>query len=54
MNWTLKNSPAAERRVSKLVENGVEVDMESHVFRTKLGYNYLELASEEFDESDEE
>jgi len=45
MTWILKNTPAAERRVSKLVEQGVNVDMESHSFRSTLGYNYLEVES---------
>ena len=42
MTWTLKETSAAERRISKLAEDGVSVDMTSHQFRTKLGYNYVE------------
>ena len=52
MTWILKNTPAAERRVNKLVEQGVNVDMESHSFRSTLGYNYLEVES--IDDKDEE
>ncbi len=52
MTWILKNNQAAERRVNRLVEQGVIVDMEEHSFRSKLGYNYLEQQSEE--ESDDE
>lgn len=52
MTWILKNTPAAERRVNKLVEQGVNVDMESHSFRSTLGYNYLEVES--IDDEDEE
>jgi hypothetical protein len=52
MTWTLKNTVAAERRVNKLVEEGVNVDMESHAFRSQLGYCYLEVES--FIEEDEE
>lgn len=56
MTWILKNTPAAERRVNKLVEQGVNVDMESHSFRSTLGYNYLEVESivEEEEEVSEE
>lgn len=55
MTWILKNTPAAERRVNKLVEEGITVDMESHSFRSTLGYNYLEVELiEEENEEDEE
>ena len=51
MTWTLKETTAAERRISKLAEDGVSVDMNSHQFRTKLGYNYIEyLENEEVEE----
>lgn len=43
MTWILKSTPAAERRVNKLVEMGVNVDIENHSFRSLLGYNYLEV-----------
>lgn len=54
MTWILKNTPAAERRVNKLVEQGINVDMESHSFRSTLGYNYLEVESIDDDGDEEE
>jgi len=53
MTWTLKSNPAAERRVSKLVEDGFEVDMESHAFRSKLGYNYIDYLMYQEEEEEE-
>lgn len=53
MTWTLKETNAADRRISKLAEEGVTVDMNSHEFRTKLGYNYVEYLTSTQDDEEE-
>lgn len=53
MTWTLKTNPAAERRITKITEQGIEVDMESHSFRSQLGYNYIDYVTyQEEDDQD--
>jgi biotin operon repressor len=49
--WTTKMNEATNRRLDKLENEGVQIDTTTHAGRSKIGYNYLELA---LDESDDE
>jgi len=42
--WTTKLNNATNRRIEKLETEGVKVDTSTHEGRSKIGYNYLELA----------
>ena len=48
--WTTKLNTATNRRIEKLESDGVKIDTSTHTGRQVIGYNYLELA---FDESNE-
>ena len=42
--WTTKMNEATNRRLDKLMNEGVTVDTSTHAGRQVIGYNYLELA----------
>ena len=45
--WTTKLNTATARRLDKLENEGVKVDTATHEGRQVIGYNYLELVSEQ-------
>jgi biotin operon repressor len=45
--WTTKLNTATTRRLDKLENEGVKVDTATHEGRQVIGYNYLELVSEQ-------
>ena len=45
--WTTKLNTATNRRLEKLETQGVKIDTETHSGRQVIGYNYLELVSEQ-------
>jgi hypothetical protein len=50
--WTAKLNDATNRRLDKLMDEGVKVDTSTHQGRSKIGYNYLELVVEENNETE--
>ena len=48
--WTTKMNDATNRRIDKLMEQGVKIDTSTHEGRKLIGYNYLELSLEETEE----
>ena len=48
--WTTKMNDATNRRIDKLMSEGVKIDTETHEGRRIIGYNYLELATDQFGE----
>jgi len=45
--WTTKLNTATNRRLEKLEKEGVKIDTATHQGRQVIGYNYLELVSEQ-------
>lgn len=45
--WTTKMNEATNRRLDKLMSEGVTIDTSTHPGRQVIGYNYLEVAVEE-------
>lgn len=45
--WTTKMNNATTRRLEKLERDGLKTDTSTHEGRKVIGYNYLELASDE-------
>ena len=52
--WTTKLNNATARRIDKLAEDGVQINVNTHEGRKVIGYNYLELVSDDADESGDE
>ena len=50
--WTTKMNDATSRRLDKLAEEGVKIDTTTHTGRSQIGYNYLELVTEESNENE--
>ena len=48
--WTPKLNEATNRRLEKLEKDGVKIDTSTHTGRQIIGYNYLELASDQSEE----
>ena len=48
--WTTKMNDATNRRIDKLMSEGVKIDTATHEGRRIIGYNYLELALDESEE----
>mgnify|MGYP003338662366 CR=1 FL=1 len=44
--WTTKLNDATNRRLDKLMDEGVKVDTSTHQGRKQIGYNYLDLVKE--------
>lgn len=50
--WITKMNDATTRRLDKLVDLGIKIDTSTHAGRSQIGYNYLELVTEESNETE--